>query len=86
MSAVLVLPFHQDQRLGGDTITLTPDVVATVVEADLPAVDQWQRLVTLSDHMAAQVASTVAVSSLTTVVTGDCLALLATPAGSQRAG
>jgi arginase len=86
MSAVLVLPFHQDQRLGGDNIALPPDAVATLVEAELPAADQWQRLVTLYDRMAAQVASTVAVSGFTTVLTGDCLALLATLAGSQRAG
>lgn len=86
MSAVLVLPFHQDQRLGGDDIALTPDTVTTLVEVELPVADQWQRLVALYDHMAAQVASTVAVSGFTTVLTGDCLALLATLAGSQRAG
>lgn len=83
---VLVLPFHLDERLADDSIVLPGDLVATMVEPRLPDGDQWARLVALYDELAAHVATAVAPTDLTTVLTGDCLALLGTLAGAQRAG
>lgn len=86
MPPVVVLPFHQDDHLGVENLAVPADRPVTVVEPSLPGTDRWRRLVTLYDRMADQVASDVATTELTTVVTGDCLALLGTLAGAQRAG
>lgn len=86
MSAPVVLPFHQDQLLDGNSIALSGEVPATRIEPRLPSADQWRRLVALYDALATRVASQVQASTLTTVLTGDCLALLGTLAGAQRGG
>ena len=59
---------------------------AVLVEPRLPDGDQWQRLATLYDDLAAAVAASVGGTERTTVVSGDCLALLGTLAGVQRPG
>jgi arginase len=86
MSALVVLPFHQDQILSSDSIALSGAVPATRIEPELPQADLWQRLVALYDTLATQIAAQVQASALTTVLTGDCLALLGTLAGAQRGG
>jgi arginase len=86
MSALVVLPFHQDQILGSNSIALSGGVPATRIEPPLPRADQWQRLLALYDALATQIAAQVQASALTTVLTGDCLALLGTLAGAQRGG
>ena len=86
MSVLVVLPFHQDQILGSDSIAVFGEAPATCIAPRLPDADQWQRLVTLYDALAIEVASQVQSSGLTTTLTGDCLALLGTLAGAQRGG
>lgn len=85
MPPVVYFPFHQDERLGADTIPVDA-FHTTVVAPALPEGDQWQRLLVLYDAMAEAVTASVREDGLTTVVTGDCLALLGTLAGAQRAG
>jgi arginase len=81
---VILLPFHQDERLPDHTIGLPSTVLARVVDPDLPDDDQWTRLVTLYDALAHQVAAGAAAGP-TVSVTGDCLATLGTLVGLQRA-
>src|SRR5829696_2549560 len=83
--ATILFPFHQDERLGADTIPVGGPG-ATVVAPALPDGDQWQRLVALYDAMAGAVAASLGGDGFTTVLTGDCLALLGTLVGAQRAG
>jgi arginase len=85
MSPLVVFPFHQDQRLSDASIPMPPTIAASTVEPALPIGDQWQRLATLYDVLAHEVASTITTPGLTTVLTGDCLAMLGTLAGAQRA-
>lgn len=84
--SLVVLPFHQDQILSRDGIALSGAVPFTRIEPGLPQAGQWQRLLALYDVSAAQVAARVQTTALTTVLAGDCLALLGTPAGAQRGG
>lgn len=84
--SVLVLPYHQDERLSGATIVLPDEMRADVVEPDLPEAAQWQRLVTLYDTMADRVADLAGNGELGAVLTGDCLATIGTLTGLQRAG
>lgn len=81
-----MVPFHQDERLSTESLAVPPEVGVSLVDPALPTGDRWQRLVTLYDRMAEQVASTATTAGVTTVVTGDCLAALGTLAGVQRAG
>lgn len=83
---VIVLPFHQDERLSESAIRLPADVEPLTVEPALPAADQWTRLAVLHDALATQVASSTRTGTMTRVVTGDCLAALGTLAGLQRSG
>jgi arginase len=59
MSVLVVLPFHQDQILGSDSIAVFGEAPATCIAPRLPDADQWQRLVTLYDALAIEVASQV---------------------------
>lgn len=86
MTSVVALPFHQDDLLGIDDLGLPSDASFRLVQPPLPAGDRWQRLLALFDRSAEAVAADVPTAGLTTVVTGDCLALLGTLAGAQRAG
>lgn len=83
---MLVLPFHQDERVGERSIALPAKAAPKMVEPTLTSRDQWQRLVALYDRLGDDVAGSVRSGEPTTVVTGDCLALLGTLAGAQRAG
>ena len=83
---VIVLPYHQDERLSERAILLPADVESLTVDPALPAADQWTRLAVLHDALAAQVASSTRTGSITQVVTGDCLGALGTLAGLQRSG
>ncbi|MBN9608611.1 MAG: hypothetical protein BGO26_18745 [Actinobacteria bacterium 69-20] len=83
----ILLPFHQDERIGRDSITLPAGIPTTEVAPQLDVVEtQWQRLAALYNHLADEVATRLDSPEPTTVVTGDCLALLGTLAGTQRAG
>lgn len=83
---VIVVPYHQDERLADDLIPLPERGDYLVLEPDLPGVDLWFRLGALDDAIAAQVALAVAEGGRTTVLSGDCLVALGTLAGAQRAG
>jgi len=82
----LLLPFHQDELLGDRNIVLPEGHRHVVVSPTLPDAARWERLAALYDAAADEVATSLAGGSPTTVVSGDCLALLATLAGTQRAG
>ena len=87
MSDVILLPYHQDERLDDAAIVLPADVDATLVDPALPVADsQWPRLVALYEELASAVAAGLGRGGLRAVVVGDCLASLGTLAGLQRAG
>jgi arginase len=81
---MIVVPFHQDERLADDLIPLT--TAATIVEPALPEGEIWPRLAALDDALADAVAAEIRADGRATVVTGDCLLALGTLAGAQRAG
>jgi arginase len=83
---VVVVPYHQDERLPGDAFALPPRGDYLVLDPLLPDGDIWQRLAALDDAAADQIAAAVRAGGTTTVVSGDCLVALATLAGVQRAG
>ena len=85
MSDVILLPYHQDERLGGRSISLPAGVAPLLVDPELPAADQWRRLVALYDAHADRVAEHVQAGPVRTV-TGDCLAAVGTLVGMQRGG
>jgi arginase len=82
---LVLLPFHQDERLSDRSISLPTDVEPTVVEPDLPEADQWQRLVALYEVHAGRISESVRRGPIR-VVTGDCLAAVGTLVGLQRRG
>lgn len=86
MPSVIVLPFHQDERLGELSIRLPAGIESATVDPVLPAADQWTRLAVLYHALATQVADSAGPGVLTRVVTGDCLAALGTLVGLQRSG
>jgi arginase len=83
---VVVVPYHQDERLPGDLIPLPSGRGYLVVETGLPDGDIWRRLTALDDAVANQIAAAVGARGATTVISGDCLVAVATLAGIQRAG
>lgn len=83
---IIVLPFHQDERLSESAIRLPAGTESLTVDPALPTADQWTRLAVLYDALAAQVASTTRTGVTTRVVTGDCLGALGTLVGLQRFG
>jgi arginase family enzyme len=82
----LLLPFHQDELLGDRSIVIPEGRPHSVVSPRLPQAAQWERLASLYEIVADEVAASLAAGKHATVVTGDCLAALATLAGTQRAG
>jgi arginase len=87
--AVILVPFHQDDRLPAATIQLPgdrPDLDVELVDPVLGAGDQWSRLIELYRVVAESVATRMAAEPCPTVVSGDCLIALATLTGVQRAG
>jgi arginase len=85
VTAILV-PFHQDDRLPAETIPLPDGLAVRLVDPMLPEQGKWERLVALYDAMADAVAADVAAGGRPTVASGDCLAILGTLTGLQRAG
>jgi len=84
--AIVVVPYHQDQRLANDVIPLSPTGEFLVLDPHLPDGDLWSRLVALDDAAAEQVAAAVRAGVPTTVLSGDCLVAVAALAGAQRGG
>lgn len=85
MSSIIVVPFHQDERLPAGTLPV-PDGEQVTVEPVLPEGDRWGRLVAIYDAVAAAVAREFASESAPVVVSGDCLVALGVLAGVQRTG
>lgn len=83
---VVVVPYHQDQRLADDVLPLPSAGEYLVLAPHLPEGDIWRRLIALDDAAAGQIAAAVRAGGPTTVISGDCLLALATVAGVQRAG
>lgn len=78
---ILLVPYHQDERLPDDTIPLP---AADTVDVALPEGDVWTRMVALYEAVATRVADDR--DGLPIVVSGDCLVANATITGVQRAG
>jgi arginase len=83
MTTILV-PYHHDERLPDDSFPLSGDV--RIIETALPEGDIWRRLTTLFEVTADAVSAGIATDGAATVVSGDCLAAIASFAGAQRAG
>jgi arginase len=84
--AVIVVPYHQDQRLGDDQLPLAVAGGVRLVDPALPDGDIWRRLAALDGAAADQIATDVRAGGPTTVLSGDCLLAMAGLAGTQRAG
>lgn len=80
----LLIPFHQDEPVSRRSIVVPGPV--SVVVPHLTSADQWERLSELYDALAQAVARSLRADPPTTVVSGDCLSMLGTLAGAQRAG
>ena len=65
--ATVLLPFHQDERVGPDSIELPSPAGYQTVEPRLPDGDQWTRLVQLYDVLGSDVAASVTAGEATTV-------------------
>jgi arginase len=76
----IAVPYHLDERLAALDLGLPVD---HEVAADLPIGDQWQRMASLYDQVAALVAASPTPSL---VISGDCTTSLGVLAGLQRAG
>ena len=83
---IVVVPYHQDQRLDDDLLPLSPAGDFLVLDPILPTGDIWARLVALHDAAADQIAAAVRIGEPATVLSGDCLVAMAVLAGAQRAG
>jgi arginase len=81
--SVIQVPYHLDEYLPDLDVPLPPD---TVVTAELPAGDVWDRLSALYSGLAAAVASEAGRGGRPVVLSGDCMAALGTMSGLQQAG
>jgi arginase len=81
--SVILVPYHLDEYLPDLDVPLPPD---TVITADLPAGDVWDRLSALYTGLAAAVAAEAGRGGRPVVVSGDCMTALGTMSGLQRAG
>ncbi|MEV4642225.1 arginase family protein [Actinoplanes sp. NPDC049548] len=81
--ALIVVPYHQDERLPAALLPLPAGRPATVVDPELPPGDLWTRVAALDEEVAQAVA---AAGEPVTMVSGDCLLGVAALAGAQRAG
>ena len=84
-ASTILLPFHQDERLADASIPLPESSDIERLDPALPDGDRWSRLTALYDASARRVAAGVRAGRLRAVVAGDCLAMLGTIAGLQRA-
>jgi len=85
VDTVILLPYHQDERLSERSIEVPASFEPSIVDPQLPQADRWQRLVALYDAHANRVAENVLAGPIR-VVTGDCLATVGTFVGLQRGG
>ncbi len=83
---VIVVPYHQDERLADEVLPLPASGEFLVLAPDLPDGDLWVRLAALHDAAADQIAAAVRTGEPTTVLSGDCLVAMGALAGAQRAG
>lgn len=83
---IIVVPYHQDERLADGVIPLPVAGEFLVLQPDLPGHDVWSRMAALHSAAADQIAAAVRAGGPTTVLSGDCLLAMAALAGSQRAG
>lgn len=83
---IIVVPYHQDERLADGVIPLPLDGEFLVLRPDLTGDDVWARMAALHSAAADQIAAAVRAGGRTTVLSGDCLLAMAALAGSQRAG
>jgi arginase len=83
---IVVVPYHQDERLAEGLIPLPVDGEFLVLEPDLPGGDVWGRMAALHSAAADQIAAAVRGGGPTTVLSGDCLVAVGVVAGAQRAG
>ncbi|HEY4703634.1 MAG TPA: arginase family protein [Streptosporangiaceae bacterium] len=83
---VIVVPYHQDERLSHGAIPLPSTGDVRVLAPELPEGDIWHRLAALDDAAADQIAAAVGDGGQSAVVSGDCLVAMAALAGAQRAG
>ena len=83
---VIVVPYHQDERLSQGAIPLPSTGDVRVLAPELPEGDIWHRLAALDDAAADQIAAAVGDGGQPAVVSGDCLVAMAALAGAQRAG
>jgi arginase len=81
--SVIQVPYHLDEYLPDLDVPLPPD---TVITADLPAGDVWDRLSALYAGVAGAVAAEAGRGGRPVVVSGDCMTALGTMSGLQRAG
>jgi len=81
--SVIQVPYHLDEYLPDLDVPLPPD---TVITADLPAGDVWDRLSALYAGLAGAVAAEAGRGGRPVVVSGDCTTALGTMSGLQRAG
>ncbi len=83
---IIVVPYHQDERLADDLLPLPVTGEFLVLAPDLPDGDIWARLTALHDAAADQIAAALATGEPVTVLSGDCLVAMSVLAGAQRAG
>ncbi|MCT9008495.1 arginase family protein [Streptomyces sp. NPDC054766] len=83
---IILVPYHQDERLPDADFPLPAGLRRTVVEKELGGGHVWERLAELYEPVAGIVAAEVGGGAVPTVVSGDCLVSLAMVAGLQRAG
>lgn len=83
---VIVVPYHQDERLRDGDIPLPFAGDVRVLAPELPDGDIWHRLTALDDAAADHIAAAAGDGGRTTVLSGDCLVAMAVLAGAQRAG
>jgi arginase len=81
--SVIQVPYHLDEYLPDLDVPLPPD---TVITADLPAGDVWDRLSALYAGLAGAVAAEAGRGGRPVVMSGDCTTALGTMSGLQRAG
>lgn len=81
---MIVVPFHQDERLGPGVIPVPGP--ALTVDPPVEGADIWQRLRGLHDAVADAVAGEIRAGGTASVLSGDCLVGLGVLAGVQRAG
>jgi arginase len=83
---IIVVPYHQDERLPDGVIPMPVAGEFLVLQPDLPGHDVWARMAALHSAAADQIAAAIRAGGPTTVLSGDCLVAMAVLAGSQRAG